>query len=185
MNRHVDIQVLSSQPPRPNPNCYWVTNSLLAGEYPIDEMDEAKSREKIRGYLRRGVNFFVDLTQEDENEPYQQMLEDEASMMNTPVDYRRIPVEDFGIPSHDEMKRILDVIDEAILSDNKTVYLHCRGGIGRTGTAVGCYLARHGYSGEEALSTVNALFQNSDRSYDSSCSPETHAQKKMVKMWKG
>ena len=83
------------------------------------------------------------------------------------------------------MELIFDVLDEAILRDNKTVYLHCRGGIGRTGTAVGCYLARHGYGGEEALSTGNALFQNSDPCYDSSYSPETHAQRKMVKNWKG
>ena len=150
----------------------------------MDNFDEAESREKIGSYLQSGVNFFVDLTRAGEMEPYLQMLEEEASMMNIRVDYRRMPVQDFGIPSHDEMKFILDVIDKAIFLDKKKVYLHCRGGIGRTGTAVGCYLARHGYSGEEALATVNTLYQNSDQRFESSISPETHAQKNMVRKWK-
>jgi protein-tyrosine phosphatase len=63
------------------------------------------------------------------------------------------------------------------------VYVHCRGGIGRTGTTVGCYLARHGYGGEEALAEVNKLFQNSNRSFESSCSPETKAQMTMIQEW--
>ena len=31
------------------------------------------------------------------------------------------------------------------------VYVHCWGGIGRTGTVVGCWLVRHGMTGDEAL----------------------------------
>ena len=54
---------------------------------------------------------------------------------------------------HEEpfLKHILDEIDGAILN-GKTVYVHCLGGIGRTGTVVGCYLVRHGIAaGGKAL----------------------------------
>lgn len=49
---------------------------------------------------------------------------------------------DFGIPSKEGMKKTLDTIDNAVASIQK-VYVHCHGGIGRKGTAGGCFLARH------------------------------------------
>lgn len=178
----IKISVVSSQPSRPNPNCYWVTKNLIAGEYPGDARGEEESRGKLRRFLECGVDFFLDLTEEGEKAPYQQLMMEEAAKANVLAMYRRLPVQDFATPSESEMKQILDTIDEAI-GESRTVYVHCRGGIGRTGTTVGCYLARHGYDGEEALLTVNRLFQNSDRRFMSSGSPETRAQMTMVKEW--
>ena len=51
------------------------------------------------------------------------------------------------------MSDILDAIDAA-LRDGKTVYVHCWGGVGRTGTVIGCWLVRHGKTGDEALSQI-------------------------------
>ena len=61
--------------------------------------------------------------------------------------------------------------------------MHCRGGIGRTGTTVGCYLVRHGFGGDEALENVNRLFRFSERSMESSFSPETREQMNFVRDW--
>ena len=61
--------------------------------------------------------------------------------------------------------------------------MHCAGGIGRTGTTVGCYLVRHGNDGATALQEVNRLFQNSDRSAESWSSPETRQQMNFVRDW--
>jgi len=181
--KYGEIRALRNQPPRPNDNTYWVTENFLAGEYPTDKRSEEESRKKIQKYLDVGIDFFVDLTQEGERGSYQRILKEEATKTNRRARYWRLPVQDFGIPTKEEMQQILDTIDSAI-ADNKKVYVHCRGGIGRTGTTVGCYLARHGYGGEEALTEVNRLFQNSNKSYESSFSPETRAQKTMVKEWK-
>jgi protein-tyrosine phosphatase len=41
------------------------------------------------------------------------------------------------------MKRILRCIDTELQAGG-TVYVHCMGGIGRTGTVVGCYFAEQG-----------------------------------------
>ena len=51
--------------------------------------------------------------------------------------------------------QILDDLDQA-LADGHRVYLHCFGGIGRTGTVVGCYLVRHGMTGNEVLEQIAA-----------------------------
>lgn len=39
------------------------------------------------------------------------------------------------------------------------VYLHCWGGIGRTGTIVGCWLARNGFPGKAALCLAESLIE--------------------------
>ena len=72
---------------------------------------------------------------------------------------------------------------DAAVARDKTVYVHCVGGIGRTGTTVGCYLVRHGNDGETALKEVDRLFQNSDRSQESWTSPETRQQMDFVRKW--
>ena len=40
------------------------------------------------------------------------------------------------------MHRLIDRIDELNNADGYT-FIHCWGGVGRTGTVVACYLARH------------------------------------------
>jgi len=139
------ISTPDDQPRRPNDNTYWVVNDkFIAGEYPTDRsVREEASMEKLRKYLDLGINYFVDLTQNGEKEPYEQMLKKIAKEKEAKVSYQRLPIQDFGIPTKQEMKQILDTIDGAI-ADGKTVYVHCRGGIGRTGTTVGCFLARNG-----------------------------------------
>lgn len=178
-------QVVSVQPPRPHDSCYWVTNSLMAGEYPTHRSNnKEKTRQKLRNYLKCGITFFVDLTQEGEKPNYETLVQEEAAKLELAIMVKRFEIPDFDIPdSPTVMKDLLDAIDKAIHQENHKVYVHCRGGIGRTGTTVGCYLARHGYTGEDALKQVNGLFQHSDRSRESYSSPETQAQMNFVREW--
>ena len=39
------------------------------------------------------------------------------------------------------------------------VYVHCWGGIGRTGTTVGCWFVRHGRTGDQALAEIAERWQ--------------------------
>ena len=54
------------------------------------------------------------------------------------------------------MSRILDDVDAA-LADGRTVYVHCWGGIGRTGTVVGCWLMRHGLDEGDPIRRIATL----------------------------
>ena len=158
----------------------------MAGEYPAVPRDKEATRQKLRQYLDAGITYFVDLTNRGEKPPYLDLLQQEAVAMGlkeSDVQYRRLPIRDFGIPDAETMRNILDTIDEAIKTNHHKVYVHCRGGIGRTGVTVGCYLVRNGNSGQEALDEVNRLFQNSARSMESDCSPETTDQMNFVRNW--
>ena len=80
------------------------------------------------------------------------------------------------------MIRILNQIDMCINYD-KPVYLPCWGGKGRTGTVVGCYLARHGMdAGSDVIDMIKELRKNTVDFSDPS--PETRKQINMVINWR-
>ena len=167
---------------RPIPDSYWVVpGRLVAGEYP-GARDDAEARGKLRRLLDAGITFFLDLTEADEHSlrPYAGLLSGEAAVVGRSAVHRRMPIPDVGIPGAAGMARILDAIDAA-LDDGRTVYVHCFGGIGRTGTAVGCYLVRHGLSGQEALVRIAELRTGTPDGHRRS--PETDAQERMVLEW--
>lgn len=172
-----------NQPPRPNTCTYWVSEHFLAGEHPTDKRGAQATRSKLGQYLDAGISVFIDLTEVGQKPDYATIVQDLGQERGINVEYYRMPVPDFGIPTTAGMVEILNRIDDAV-SRNQKVYIHCAGGIGRTGTTVGCYLVRHGNDGTEALQEVNRLFQNSDRSMESWNSPETREQMKFVRDWK-
>eukprot|EP00977_Amphora_coffeiformis_P000511 scaffold126_cov178-Amphora_coffeaeformis.AAC.10 len=172
-----------AQPPRPNPCTYWVSDHLMAGEHPTDKRGVDHSRAKLARYLDAGISVFIDLTEPGQKPAYQDLVQEVAQAKDlTAIEYHRLAVPDFGIPSVSLMKQILDTIDDAVARDKK-VYVHCAGGIGRTGTTVGCYLVRHGNDGTTALQEVNRLFQHSERRLESFNSPETREQMNFVRNW--
>lgn len=98
------------------------------------------------------------------------------------VTVTRIPIRDFSVPSRGDMRRILDDIDENI-GNNKPVYIRCWGGIGRTGTVVGCYLARHGFAvGEDIIFLIRSPRHHTTQRFIES--PETPEQRALVVSWK-
>ena len=130
----------------PLPGSYWVQpDKLLAGPYP-GSRDPETQRGRLNTLLGVGITAFVDLTQTDEREAY-------APLLPEGVQYQRFAIRDFGVPSVQRLNTILDAIDAA-LDEGRKVYLHCWGGIGRTGTVVGCFLVRHGMSGDGALQEI-------------------------------
>jgi len=166
--------------PLPIQNCYWVIpGKFLAGEYPRNP-DEDSSLEKIGRLILAGVNTFIDLTEEDEGLlPYQPLLQQVGADGLT---HQRFAIRDVSVPdSPDDTRAILDAID-LHLSQGKLVYLHCYGGIGRTGTIVGCWLSRHGHPGEAALHQLHHLWQQCPKSAWRK-SPETHQQEQYILHW--
>lgn len=171
--------------PRPHDNCYWVEpGRFLAGEYPGDGASD-RALERLQGYLDLGIDCFVDLTTEaDGLEPYEDILFDEAESRGMAVEYQRFPIRDMNIPERPDMEVILDHIDQR-LAQGKNVYVHCWGGVGRTGTVVGCYLVRQGASGDEALARLAELWSTVSPAKQAwfPQSPQTLRQEMMVRDW--
>ena len=164
----------------PIEHCYWVVPGVfLAGEYPRN-LDETSSRAKLDALVGAGVRTFVDLTEDrDGLLPYVPLL---LAYRDQGVSHRRFPVADQGVPvSRGFAAGILDAIDEEI-AKGQAVYLHCWGGIGRTGTIVGCWLARQGLAGSAALHRLAQLWQHCPKSRYRR-SPENELQERFIKEW--
>ena len=97
--------------------------------------------------------------------------------------HERRPIVDVSVPrSPQETAGILDAIDRA-LDDGSTLYLHCWGGVGRTGTVVGCWLVRHGMTGDEALLQIAEWWRRMEKAYRKPRSPATRQQRDYVRNW--
>lgn len=162
-------------PLKPIENSYWVVpGKFLAGEYPRDKSEES-SQHKIDAFIQSGITAFIDLTEENELLPYSHLLGSAS--------HQRFPIRDVSTPeSADLTTQILDAIDNHILHGG-TVYLHCWGGVGRTGVIVGSWLARHGCNGETALFRLRELWRECPKSAKRK-SPETEQQEQYIVCWK-
>jgi ADP-ribosylglycohydrolase len=95
-----------------------------------------------------------------------------------------MPIPDHDIPTHHlQMVDILTAI-RSRLKAKKRVYVHCRAGIGRTGTVIGCLLVEGGLAGKEALDELNRLWLQCARSQSWPYVPETDDQANYVRKWK-
>lgn len=161
---------------------YWlVPGRLLAGEYP-GAQTKNEARRKLRSFLDAGVDFFLDLTEEAEGlEPYAPLLQEEAMARDRRVVYRRLPIPDMDTPTTERMREIQQTI-EAALETGRTVYVHCLGGLGRTGTVLGCYLVEHEVSVAEALAEIQRRRRWTRSGWEKS--PQTPAQVDFLKRWR-
>jgi hypothetical protein len=174
-------------PPLPIPESYWVVPGfLLAGEYPYSLVED-DGRERLRAFLDAGIRLFVDLTEPRESgrlgalEPYADALLEEAAARGVAVRVVRHPVRDMSVPRDGSLERIVDELEGAV-ARGEPAYVHCWGGIGRTGTAVAAFLSRRlALTGDEALDLLDALWQEVPKSAIFPESPQTNEQRRAVR----
>jgi len=168
-------------PKPPLPNSYWVEpGRLLAGEYPAGA-SLAETTERLQKLLAAGVTLFVDLTADGELSAYDLLFE--YVQGERVIQHVRHRIKDHSVPESPQvMQKILDTIDMH-LSERGVVYVHCRAGIGRTGTVVGCHLIRSGLEPDAALERMNDLWVECERSRTWPSIPETDAQIDFIRAW--
>jgi ADP-ribosyl-[dinitrogen reductase] hydrolase len=163
---------------------FWVEpGRLLAGPYPGAATKQEASI-KLNAFLDAGVTCFIDLTQEGEGPPlhlYEQLLMKLAKHRAIRVAHLRMPIRDLSIPTSWQMRAILGTLREA-LSEGELVYLHCWGGVGRTGTVLGCLMVENGLSPAVALERLKQLRSGTTRAHRTS--PETEGQRALVAAWR-
>lgn len=165
---------------------YWARpGQLLGGFYPGDR-DDAVTKGKLHALLDCGVTHIINLMQPTEGDhagrlfiAYRGTFVRLASQRGLEAGYSQHPIRDLGIPTAAEMTATLDEMD-SILAQRGCVYVHCWGGRGRTGTAIGCWLARHGEN--DPLSRLQKLTAHA-RSHFIQI-PETAQQQRFVAQWK-
>ena len=59
------------------------------------------------------------------------------------------PILDGYFPSHDIASELNSIIDS--LEDRRSVFIHCKGGLGRAGTIASWLLTHNGYTAEDAI----------------------------------
>lgn len=167
----------------PHTNCYQVAPRLIAGEYP-GAAHRGAALVKLARHLDAGITYFVDLTEAGELVPYADLLAAVAQSRHLTVHHQRFPIRDGSIPhTSTVMMSILDSVDAALAASH-TVYIHCWGGVGRTGTVVGCWLVRHGMTGDAALATIMGHWQQMTKRRRHPRSPETDEQHAYVRAWR-
>jgi len=119
----------------------WVTPQLAVGHAPM-------SYEELDSIKRQGIKAIMNLCLEIEE------LAKFEQEQGFEVYY--LPIMDAGLPEVNELEKALDWLDEAIYLGKK-VLIHCRHGIGRTGTVVYSYLLRKGLDSKSAKKKMRGI----------------------------
>ena len=156
---------------------------LYGGEYP-GAISPAAAEARLRSLIDIGVSTFIDLTAaEDRMAPYEGLLGELAKEAGAPMRRISLPVPDMGIPTEATMREIVSAIHQSI-EEAPAVYVHCWGGIGRTGTVVGCWFRECGLDGDSALARVQHLYSSQmPKVTIFPKSPQTAEQRNYVRHW--
>lgn len=123
-------------------NFGFVIDNELAGLAHPDSFGDVESA--LDELKNQGIGALVSL---DENGVSPDLLAERG------LAYIHIPVEDFTPPDMDQAAQFVDFTRQQ-RDNQKVVAVHCRGGYGRTGTLIACYLISQGKSAQDAIELV-------------------------------
>jgi len=160
---------------------FWVREgALLAGPYPGSK-EPSLVRPKLAAMLELGVRDFIDLTEEDEHlDPYDFTLSSASADLGVDATHQRFPIRDVSIPTPELMQEALAAIRRSMDAE-RIAYVHCWGGVGRTGTVLGCLLLEDGVPEGEVFAEITRLRSRTAKTDRSS--PETAEQCQFVLDW--
>ncbi len=141
----------------PSYSVTWITNSLSVGPAPM-------SYAELESIKTQGVDAIVNLCAE-----FSDLHELEES---SGFEVYYLPIWDEDIPKMEAMEDALAWLDEAIYLGKK-VLVHCRHGIGRTGTFVTSYMIRRGHTLKAASKKLKS----------SKANPSNYGQWKLLKKY--
>jgi len=125
-------------------NFGWLIEGQLCG------LARPTSQADLKYLEDNNVGLVVTLTQEKKPTFY------DALYVGRKLERLYLPVKDFNIPKFAQVDQFIAAADKMI-SEKKTVAVHCEGGIGRTGLMLACYLAiKENKDAQTAIGEVRA-----------------------------
>jgi tyrosine-protein phosphatase SIW14 len=124
------------------PNFHQVDEHVYRGAQP--------SEQGVTGLAKIGIRTVIDLRGEERSE--------ESEVQGAGMRYVRLPWSGFWPPDHAQIEAVLK-----LLNDNTQwpVFVHCKHGVDRTGTAIACYRITHDHwSNEQALAEAKTIGMN-------------------------
>lgn len=184
----ISSELSSMHPPLPFPRSYWVQPGRFLGGFFPGDADTVQAHAKLPALAGCGVTHVINLMEADERDhsarlfaDYSSALQQIALQRGVSIGWTRRPIPDLGVPEISEMVQILDLVDAAMRDG--CVYVHCRGGRGRTGTVVGCWLARHRKAGGSGvLDCLKQLTAHNSSAFPHI--PEMEVQREFVRQWR-
>jgi protein-tyrosine phosphatase len=160
----------------PYENTYWVLeNRFLAGRTPVS-LNRQETYNRITALLEQNIELIINLTEDGEFLDYENEISFFAKGSGKRIEIVRKAIPDYGVPDKKLMDDILETIENA-LQKNRKIFVHCYGGIGRTGTVVGCYLLKNRLADK---SNVFDKIKELRKDLAVTKSPETEEQRKFV-----
>jgi len=125
---------------------HWVRSNLLAGMPRPGLLVDVE--EDVAGLFSLGIGTLVSL-EETQNVPSE-------LLGRYSIDSISLPIPDMGAPSIEEARRLCTEIARRTKA-GRSVAVHCRAGLGRTGTILAAFLILEGASALDALETVRCV----------------------------
>ncbi|MDO4708734.1 MAG: ATP-binding cassette domain-containing protein [Pseudomonadota bacterium] len=122
---------------------WWVVRGLMCGMSRPGMVTDAT--EQYRYLANSNIKVLINL-EEAVHYPSQELRD-------AGIEFRHFPMPDMSAPSFDQA---LDIcrLAESLIRNNQGIVLHCRGGLGRTGTGLASILIWHGETAENAISII-------------------------------
>jgi protein-tyrosine phosphatase len=79
-----------------------------------------------------------------------------AAMASAGIALHRHPIPDFGVPADPGAFRSVLAMVRGLMADGRSVVVACLGGLGRTGTAVACFLREAGLDADASIKLTRA-----------------------------
>jgi hypothetical protein len=159
-------------------HAWWVEpGKILAGEYPGSQKSEHHEF-KLVALADAGIETIVDLTRDAEGlARYGTSWEELGRWRGRELKRLHHPIIDCDVTTPEGYDAIIADIDRE-LAAGRPVYIHCWGGVGRTGTVVGWWHVTRGATAEEALARIAAARAGTRKA--ARVAPEMDSQVEMI-----
>ena len=159
-------------------HAWWVEpGRILAGEYP-GSPDSEHHEFKLTALADAGIDTIIDLTRDVEGlASYGTHWAELGDRRGRNLKRIHHPIVDCDVTTPEGYDAIVADMERE-LAAGRGVFVHCWGGVGRTGTVVGCWHVARGTTADEALAKIAAARQGTRKAVRES--PEMPSQVDMI-----